>query len=188
VAGRLLVVLLAAAAPGCDLFSTRSPEAPVVESGTYLQPDTPDQVVANLQAAIAELNPQNYRRVFDDAFTFEPTATATAQNQALWTGWGRAEEERYFNSLAAAAQFTAGNELRLNDETSSFVDEGRFDLHATYVLTVNHRNAELPVTVQGRLVWTIRQGPDGLWRLVEWTDEEIEGRHSWSDLKAEFVK
>lgn len=181
----LLFVLLVLA--GCDLFAPRSPEPPLEESGTYLQPDTPDQVVANIQAAVSELNAQNYRRSFADDFTFKPAASAEARNPTLWGGWSGAEEDRYFSTMVEAARLTSGNELRLNDRQNSFLREDLFELHATYVLTVNHRNPDL-VTVQGRLVWVIVQGSDGLWRLREWTDQELSGQPSWSDLKAEFVQ
>lgn len=182
------VLLLCSLVAGCDLFSPRTPESPIQESGTFLQPDTPDQVIANVQAAVAELNTQNYRRSFADDFVFKPTSTAEARDPTLWTAWGRAEEERYFSTLVAAAQLTSGNELRLNDRTLSFVSEDRFVLDATYVLTVNHRRPGLPATVQGRLVWTLEEGPDGLWRIHEWTDRELGTNPSWSDLKAEFIK
>ena len=46
----------------------------------------------------------------------------------------------------------------------------------------------MPDTVQGRLVWEIEQGDDGLWRLQRWTDQELGNSPSWSDLKAEFGK
>lgn len=180
----LLFVLVA----GCDLFATRDPAPPVEESGTYVQPDTPEDVVANVQAAVVELNAQNYRRVFADAFTFTPTAAAQAQDPSIWGDWGREEEERYFSTLVAAAQLSAGNELGLADRQESFPSEDRYELHATYQLTVNHRRPGLPATLQGRLVWVITQGSDGLWRLQQWTDQSLGNEPSWSDLKAEFVK
>lgn len=185
---RRVFLLLLFALAGCDLFSTRAPEPPVAESGTFRQPDTPDQVIANLQAAITEMNAQNYRRSFAEAFTFTPTDHAMAQNASLWNGWGRDAEERYFSTLVAAARLTTGNALQLTDETLSVVDETRFVLDATYLLTINHRRPNLPVTFQGRLVWTLQQGPDGLWRLQEWTDRAAGAGPSWSDLKAEFAK
>lgn len=184
----LLLLILLFTATACDLFSTRSPEPPIVEGGTFLQPDTPDQVIANIQAAIGELNTQNYRRSFAPDLEFEATGTAQARDPAVWTGWSRAEEERYFRTLAAAARLTNGNELRLNDRTLSVVREDRFVLDATYVLTVFHRRPHLSETAQGRLVWVISQAEDGLWYVSEWTDQELSGAVSWSDLKAEFVK
>ena len=181
----LLLLLLFA---GCDFFSPREPEIPVEEGGTFIQPDTPDQVIANIQAAIAELNTQNYRRSFAENYVFTPTATAEAHDPSIWVGWTRTEEERYFSTLTAAAQLSSGNELRLNDRTLSVLSEDRFVFDATYVLHVNHRKVDLTNTLQGRLVWILQQGDDGLWRLFEWTDQELAANSSWSDLKAAFIK
>jgi hypothetical protein len=183
-----LLILLVVTATACDLFTTRTPEPPIAEGGTFLQPDTPDQVIANIQSAIAELNTQNYRRSFAPDMTFEPTGSAQARDPAVWTGWSRAEEERYFRTLAADARLTTGNELRLNDRTLSVVREDRFVLDATYVLTIFHRRPHLSESAQGRLVWAISQAEDGLWYVSEWTDQDLSGAVSWSDLKAEFVK
>ena len=181
------MVMLAAAMGACSLFSAREPEPPLTDAGTFAQPDTPEQVIENLRAAIAELNTLNYRRSLADDVTFKPTASAEAR-EPIWTGWGRTEEERYFSTLAAAAPQTTGHLLDLNAQTFTILSEDRYLLDATYVLTVNHRRADAPTTVQGRLVWLLTQGPDGLWSLREWTDQELGSNPSWSDLKAEFVK
>ena len=179
----ILLVLLS----GCDLFSTRSPQAPVEDSGTYVQPDTPNLVIDNIRNAVAELNAQNYRRSFAADFVFEPTAAAEARDPSIWMGWGVQDEESYFSGLVEAARLSTGNELRLSDvETTA--GETEFTVNATYLLTVNHRRPDLPQTLQGRLVWTIRQGEDGLWYLAEWTDRQVGDAASWSDLKAAFIK
>ncbi len=171
----------------CGVFDPREPELPTDEGGTFIQPDTPEQGVENLQASIAELNTLNYRRSLADALAFTPTATAEAQTP-IWSGWSLAEEERYFSTLVAAAQPNGIHRLDLNDRTFTVLDAERTLLDATYLLTVTHRRADVPTTVQGRLVWTLIQGPDGLWELAEWTDQELGDNPSWSDLKAAFVQ
>jgi len=172
---------------GCDLFSTRSPESPIDQGGTYAQPDTPEQVIQNLQAAVAEMNTLNYRRSLAEDLLFRPTATAEARDP-IWAAWSRPEEERYFSTLAAASELGSGHRLDLNDRTFTILAEDRYVLDATYVLTVNHRRTDAPTTAQGRLVWLLAQGTDGLWHLQEWTDQELGTNPSWSDLKAAFVQ
>lgn len=173
---------------GCDVFSTRDPSPPLEDAGTYVQPDTPDQVIENIQNAVIELNAQNYRRSFADGFEFRPTASAEAGNPSIWTGWGVQDEESYFRATVQAARLTSGNELRLNETNLSAIDAQRFTFDAGYVLTINHRRPDLATSLQGRLVWTLEQGEDGLWRITEWTDREVGDAESWSDLKAEFIK
>ncbi len=184
---RILGLILLLTPLSCDVFSARTPEPPLDEGGTFLQPDTPEQVVANLQAAVAELSTLNYRRSLADDVTFKPTATAEARDP-IWTGWGRTEEERYFSTIAAAALQTTGHMLDLNDRSFTILSEDRYVLDATYILTVNHRRSDAPTTVQGRLEWILTRGADGLWQLQSWTDQELGNNPSWSDLKAAFVK
>jgi len=170
---------------GCALFDTREPEAPISEGGTYLQPDTPEQVVANITAAISEMNTLNYRRSFSDEFVFQPTPTAEA-TFPIWSGWGVTNEEQYFSALAAAARFSSNHRLQLSDESPTPISDRLSIVDSNYELTVNHNRPETPTTFKGQLRWEIEQGSDGLWRLVRWTDRELSDMPSWSELKAAF--
>ncbi len=183
----LAVTTWSVTAAACGLLGTRTPEDPLTGGGTYVQPDTPEQVVENLQAAVAEMNTLNYRRGLSENLEFRPTATAEARD-GLWTTWSRAAEEQYFSTMAAAASGGSGHRLDLNDQAFTLVDASHYRLDATYVLTVNHRRPDVPMQVQGRLSWTVVQRGDGLWELSSWTDQELGGVASWSDLKAGFMK
>ncbi|MDA0378978.1 MAG: hypothetical protein O2899_05755, partial [Bacteroidetes bacterium] len=134
----ILWCLLLVLTSGCSVFSTRDPEDPLEDSGTYIQPDTPEQVVENLQQSVLELNTLNYRRSMAEDLVFEPTATALAR-ESVFLSWGRAQEDQYFSALVAAAALNTGHSLQLNDRTLTLLDEDEFVLDATYVLTVNHR-------------------------------------------------
>ncbi|HAY35422.1 MAG TPA: hypothetical protein DCY57_00320 [Bacteroidetes bacterium] len=171
----------------CSVFSTREPEDPLAESGTFDQPDTPEQVIDNIQFSIAELNTLNYRRSLSESFTFRPSASAQAR-ESVFASWTRSQEEQYFSALTAAAALNVGHVLALNDRSLTLVAPDEFVLDATYVLNINHSRAEVPKQVQGRLVWVLKQGSDGLWSILEWTDQELGSEPSWSDLKAEFMK
>ncbi len=184
--GTVLAIAMVFAISSCSLFSTRSPEDPVTDAGTYSQPDTPEQVIDNIQAAVSELNALNYRRSFAEDLVFQPTATAEAR-EPVFANWGRAQEEQYFTSMAAAASLNTGHGVALNDRSFTIISASRYVLDATYVLTVNHRRPDAPTEVQGRLRWVIEQGASGLWELTEWTDQELGSNLSWSDLKAEFI-
>ncbi len=171
---------------GCSLFSTRDPAEPITDSGTFIQPDTPEQVIENIQAAISELNTLNYRRSFNELLLFRPTATAEAR-ETVFLNWGRSQEEQYFSAMVASANSGTGHNLALNDRSFAIVSDSRFVLDATYVLTLNHNRPDADTRVQGRLQWVIEQGQDGLWSLTEWTDQELGLSASWSDLKAVFI-
>lgn len=183
----ILQIFLLLLLPACSLFETRTPEPPLEGGGTYVQPSAPEQVLANVQAAVRALEPSTYRRSFTEDLAFTPASAAEATNPGLWSGWSQAEEDAVFRQLVAAAEFTTGNELRLNDPTLTLLGESRVTYDATYVLTINHRRAGTPETVQGRLAWTLVQGSDGLWRISAWTDQQLGSEPSWSDLKAAFA-
>ncbi|CAM3375839.1 hypothetical protein [Rhodothermus bifroesti] len=178
----LLVGLL-----GCDLFAPRPPEPPMQEGGTFLQPDTPERVVENLQAAIAERNAGNYVRSLAEDFTFVPTASAETRDPALWVGWGRSAEEQYFSALVAALTPLAVPQLQLSAPTRRFENPTRYVLEATYQLTVPHTRPDAPTLVAGRLIWEITQQANGLWALTRWTDRQQGEMPSWSELKRAFV-
>lgn len=180
----LVLLCLLALAGGCDAFTPRTPEMPGQEGGTFVQPDTPEQVVENVQASIAELNTSTYVQSFADDFDY---LSADPQNP-VFDGWDLLKERAYFTTLAAAATPGATHELRLLDEAFDFQPDDATRFTASYVLTVQHRNATAPTTVQGRLQWTLGQDEDGLWRIASWTDQEIDGAASWSDLKAAFAQ
>ncbi len=180
-------LLLVVGLVGCDLFATRKPEAPVTEKGTFLQPDTPERVVENLRAAIAERNVGNYVRSLAEDFAFAPTASAQSRDPALWAGWDRAREEQYCTAMMAAVTPSATPQLQLSDQTARFESESRYVLEATYRLTVPHTRPDAPTIVEGRLIWEITQQPNGLWALARWTDRQQDQTPSWSDLKRAFV-
>lgn len=172
---------------GCDVFAPRKPEAPVAASGTFLQLDTPERVVENLQAAIAERNAGNYVRSLAEAFTFVPTATAQSRDPALWIGWSRAREEQYFTAMIAAVTPSTTPQLQLTNQTTSFESTSRYVLEASYRLSVPHTRPDVPTFVEGRLIWEITQQSNGLWALERWTDRQQGETPSWSDLKRAFI-
>ncbi len=184
------LLLLAAVAAGllwsgCSLFSTREPEPPITSGGTFAQADTPEQVIENVKAAIAEMNALNYRRSLSDDFKYTPTVSALARH-AFWSTWDRADEERYFSTLAAAYRKTTTPDLQFFNSSIAIDREDRYVFDANYVLKVDHSRPEKPKEVQGHLTWVIVRGQDGLWSIAEWTDQQFESTFSWSDLKASF--
>ncbi len=170
---------------GCDALATRSPEAPA-GAATFVQPDTPETVLANLVASLRERSPSTYRRSLDPNLTYRPSREA-ASRDGFWQAWSAPEEEAYFRTLTSAAQPGAAFSLSLATTTPSEVTADAFVLDTDYVLITPHNRAEAPTTVRGRLRWRIERAPDGLWRLVDWTDEATDGP-TWSDLKAAFFQ
>lgn len=182
----LIAILAIGRLTSCSIFDTRTPEAPDVDGSQFIQPDTPEQVISNLEQAVEQKSAQNYRRSLSPDFSFTPTATAFARS-SIWLSWGSTEEEQYFTTMLAATPEAAISGLELNDRTFSVVDETTSRLDATYILRVGHNRQDAPSEVQGRLVWEFEKREDGLWYLGGWIDQEISGQTSWSDLKEAFA-
>ncbi len=181
-----LLFVAATLSSGCGVFDTRTPEPPIVDGSQFLQPDTPEQVIQNIELAVGQKSPQNYRRSLSPGFLFTPTATAAARS-SIWLNWSTTEEEQYFTTAIAATPESSNASLELNDRTFSVVDESTARLDATYVLRIDHSRQDAPTTAQGRLTWQFEKGDDGLWYLSTWVDQEIENQISWSDFKESFV-
>ncbi len=175
---------------GCSLFSPRTPEPPAELTGTYLQPDTPQRVIENIQHAIRERQTQNYVRSLHETFRFEPDPAAQTREPSLWEQWGKAEEQAYFSRLVASAQPTASFSLQLFDVQEEYPRETLFRYQATYLLRVPHQRIDegIPEEVQGHLLWVIERAPDGLWYITRWIDQKQGNAPTWSDLKADFIR
>ncbi|MCA0269332.1 MAG: hypothetical protein LCH53_08960 [Bacteroidetes bacterium] len=184
----LFVGLALVGATGCDVLSPRTPEDPSSDPVVFVQPDTPETVVENLERAVAARDAGAYRRSLADAFAFTPTPDA-ATRYPVWNGWDRVTEETATRALFVAAQSGAVYTLRLDGQTAEDVSDSRYVLAARYTLSVPHVRPDAPTIVQGRLRWTLVRGSDGLWALAAWTDEpDASGAASWSDLKAAFAR
>ncbi len=170
---------------GCDALTPRTPETPT-GAATFVQPDTPETVLANLVASLRDRSPSTYRRSLDADLTYTPSREA-ASRDGFWPTWSAQEEEAYFRTLTSAAQPGATFSLSLATTTPSEVTADAFVLDTDYVLITPHNRAEAPTTVRGRLRWRIERSGDGLWRLTDWTDEATDGS-TWSDLKAAFFQ
>lgn len=172
----------------CGLFEARTPEAPLSGKSTWLQPDTPERVVENIQNSVREMNSQNYHRSLVNEFSFKASLEADSREPLLWAGWAAQDELSYFQRLVGAASNFNGHDLELVDATPTVLSESVYLFEADYLLTVNHSRVDedIPTEYQGRLTWKLVQGEDGLWALEEWIDVNIGSAPSWSDLKASF--
>ncbi len=179
--------LLLVTGGACEIFAPRMPEPPAGEGGTFIQPDSPDAVIANIQAAIQELNSLSYRRSMHMELEYVPTAIAQARDPSLWADWGYAEENSYYTTISEAARRGSGHLLRLNNVAKEIGDR-HYKMDANYLLVIRHLRAGVPDSLQGRLIWEMEPDENGLWALRRWTDQEVGGVASWSDLKAEFAK
>lgn len=172
----------------CGLLGTREPEEPGTTTvPVFIQPDRPQDVIRNLQNAVASMNTDHYMRsLATEAFEFRPAGAAMAENPELWQGWGLDEERFYFNNMRAETEGRSGHRLRLADEAYVPVPPNRQQYEASYEITVRHNRSGVPETAKGLMRLDMEQSEDGLWFIRSWTDAPGSGDFTWSDFKARF--
>jgi hypothetical protein len=177
----------------CELFATREPEPPQLGTGgVFIQPDTPSAVLENLSNSVREMNAINYLNCLSSTdFVFQPAGQGNIGDPALWSGWGRIEEDRYFKNLASAAENLTGHSLSLEIERRDDLSPTEHRVIANYALVVNtNRNtaSRVPNRITGQFIIIMRAGASGLWSISNWTDIATNPEYSWTELKAEFIR
>lgn len=188
---KLLLPLLFALS-SCGIFETRTAESPGQGVGAvFVQPDRPELVLTNIQNAIQFMNTLNYMRsIVADEFKYLPSSLANDGNPDLWTNWGSENEELYFNNMRAATQSLSGHSLNIQNQQRTSLPDGIERITASYTLTINHNRspAVLPSVAQGAFIMDLKQGEDGLWAILFWTDDASGSSFTWSDFKAAFIR
>lgn len=191
------LLLLAVLLSGCDIFQTRTPEPPDEGGGAgFQQPDRPEQVIDNLQAAVADMNLANYMRNFvedgqtEENFTFSPSSSALDNNPDIWQNWSRENESAYFSNLVSATQNLNGHSLTLSEEERVTLPDGGERITASYTITLIHNRSETgtPTVGSGNFLMDLVQDDNGLWYIQSWSDSAAGASFTWSDFKAEFLR
>lgn len=181
------VVLLSAA--GCGLFEPRDPEEPVSVRSTYTPPTEPAMVLANMAAALRELNSVNYLRCLSDTSTggsyqFVPTPAA-AGIYSVFSTWDRTSEEGWF--LNARSRLSSGSTMNVVFSTpvAQGVQPDSVTYDVPYDLSVPHGQAGLAQQVVGRSLLTlVLDRRTGLWSIRRWQDVALSSSDpTWSDVK-----
>lgn len=177
---------------GCNVFSTRNPEAPITNRSAHEAPTSPEIVMSNFTTSIREKNPANYLSCFVDdtatgvaAFVFEPSAEAMGAYPSLFSGWTVNDEQRYFTSmLADVGAVVPSVELTLRPD-ATVVEPTRT------IYTYDYVFAPVSTVYRGRMRLTVDRLPNGNWAISRWTDEpQSSGQteQTWSFVKAEYAK
>lgn len=184
----IFLLLVLAALPGCNFFSTRDPENPITNRSSFESPTSPEIVIQNFLGAIREKNPANYVACFvadtasinTPAYVFEPSADAAGVYPLLFSMWTVEDEQRYFIALipdmkdhVPTIELTGSAAAEISPQSTIYT----FD----YVF--------IPVSIpyKGRMRLTIVRLPNGNWAISRWTDEPAkmdQTEQTWSFLKA----
>jgi hypothetical protein len=179
----------------CDIFGTRTPEAPSQTSSTFTPPTDPSMVFTNLANAIHDLSTVNYLRSFADSstssrsFQFDPTPQARSLYGGVFLNWNRQSEQQYFENLRSKIASGSAASLELLSLTAQSIQSDSAQYEATYRLTVPHTQSNIATVFQGRaqfLMITDRSRTWSIWRWIDLGGNQNEA--SWSDLKGAFAQ
>ncbi len=188
----LLILVLALAAAGCDLFGTRDPEPPSSGSSTFVPPTSPDLVITNLENAVAEKSTENFLRCLVDTlsssqrYAFIPTAAAAGRYAATFAVWSLQSERAWFSAMKAFSEEDAPSSLALTGGFSiiaadSAIYEGEYDL------TFRHGVSSVSENARGTLQFIMHTDRNSIWSITRWTDIPRDEATSWSEWKGRFA-
>lgn len=190
----LLIILLTISMVSCELFSTRTPENPDSDATGYIPPTSFDLVILNLKNAVAEKNLNNYMLCFSESgfteirdFKYYATPKSAAQNQTLFSNWGRQSEEKYFNSMITASIDQVKPNLAFTDEQyQNFSDSIIFT--GNYLLNINFNDPQSNNNYSGNLRLVLKNSPTGFWYITSWYDFERDDSEllTWSFLRSKY--
>jgi len=180
---------------GCkNPFSTRKPEPPETAQSQWVPAHSPDQVLLNMQNAIAERNVENYIRCLADSgstgrvFRFDPDLEVANQFPGMFTRWNLEKEEKVFRQLCALVPKDSVFSLSWEEiqqelttpDTAVFVRRYRMEIHTP------QDRFSLPKVYQGIGEFRLIENTQGEWVIYRWIDNGVSGSKSWSYLKASF--
>lgn len=164
------ILLTVVSCAGC-LFEPRDPELPGTNTIDYLPPLSTDNVLGNLERALAGGDPSGYERMLSDDFVFVPDSGALSNYPDVdWDGWGKDQEVAWVGSFLGNVE-----SVTADLQAEEFGDEpgtSSAELRYVYALTVTEiGDSQVLYRAQATLEFHI----DGTeWRLTRWTDEQGE--------------
>jgi hypothetical protein len=176
---------------GCDIFTTRVPEAPDVPRFNYLQPVDVASVVTNLINSVSTKSTQYYIKSFSDSikngksFQFIANAEAVSKYASLAYGWSLKDEEQYLNNIINKIPKESSVTLFFDEEQLISFGDSAY-LSTNYSVTVPHNIQGLANVFSGKLQFKFIRDKQQLWTIYQWQDIKSGESATWSELKGYF--
>ncbi len=165
-----LILALSSLLTGGCFFTPRQAEAPGGAVITYLEQSQPENVIANIETAMANRDPGGYDRQIAEDFTYQPDSDTEASYPGVdWLAWDREQETAFMNDFLGNVD---GVTVDLRDEEIQVDWSGsEAELRYIYSMEVDESGGMVPyralVTLEFRLDGTY-------WVLTRWFDEQGE--------------
>jgi hypothetical protein len=174
-------------------FSTRDPEDPGSEGAAIKPPNSPENVLFNLEASFEGLSILDYLSVFSDDFMFNPDPEdSLLYLEDFTSGWGYEKEDEFANNYLQRVNFTdhiEGKPIFL--DTVSIVPG--VDLYEytynMYIFEADSTGVDPSrIEIEGEAWLYFREDSEGKWYIYQWTDHRINSNSiTWGALKAQNI-
>lgn len=182
---------------GCDVFSTRTPEAPDNSSALYIPPTEPTIVIQNFESSLRSKNLENYLKCFNSdnsnpqkKYIFYPSQEAGSSFSTLFVNWSNEEERRFFNSFKALLGNESIPALNWIERKPIIENPDSAVFESDYNLFANFSDINIPKKYTGKLRFVMISDNNGLWSISKWYDYNINQTdtilNSFSILKAKL--
>jgi hypothetical protein len=167
---------------GC-LFEPREAEDPSTsEDPTWITPNTPKDVFANLASGLAASTNSNYERSLDADFTFIPLTEVVVEfPEGTFDGWNKDIEMDMLTNLKGL--FLGERTIQFGDEDMVFdredIDVNTAEFEGEYVFTLDRGDGSDVETYAGRAIFYLMKQTQG-WMLKTWEDIDVSGSYPTS--------
>lgn len=175
---------------GCDIFSTRDAEIPLLPRDSFQTAVTPEILIENFVNSLRDKNPDNYVACFADSsfstipFLFSPSSEALSQFPDLLNDWTVKNERQYFINIANKITADQPMTLVLDQVNQSLQGDSVF-YEASYALNVPHTD-QFPVNYAGVLRFNIKRDSRAVYVISFWQDIKSGELPTWSELKGRY--
>jgi hypothetical protein len=185
------VLLLILSLQNCDWFSTREAEEPGGSSNIWIPPANPAEVLENIDLAFQLHDGILYMKSFaqpgysDSIFVFHPDVTSPNFDSSIFTDWGYSREQAFIFTLFSP-DFLPQDSLISFQFIPEIEPPGEYLplYREKYNIVVHHTQANLSTEFSGRAEIQFDRNHNGDWVIINWTDEKLEDKPTFTELKS----
>jgi hypothetical protein len=201
----IFLILTTLVQTSCDLFTTRTPEAPDLGATFIWTPaSTTNLLLANFQGTIEVLDATNYTKCFispiDTAvsgdklsFSFTPRAGLDAASQSIFTGWTIQSEQNFMTKLKASLVPNPRLTVTFSNTAYNQSNSNSASITTNYLILLPiESNSSVPASISGSMILQVAlvttEQATKEWRIVTWSDFAPASGNSktFTDLKVQL--
>ena len=169
-------------------FNTRKPEAPVGPTN-WTPPTEPKILLENFSKASKDVDINNIKRCLKtSSYVFKADPLIAANNLGIFGNWGWDDEQQYLNNLNIRKSPSTGiNGLTFQNEQTNNFTQDSIEYTANYIYSMATTDTSaLATTFSGVVIFRLVRNISNEWQIVYWSDNQINNKPCWSDLKLYF--